>query len=79
MLSQRLDDLENEREYARYQIEVRVLGAWYPRAVYACPREWLRHLLAQIPIKEDMRLQRVYVTKVDMVMITPQLIGTVAG
>jgi len=79
MLSQNLSDLENEREYSRYQIEVRVRGDWRPRAVYACPREWLRHLLAKIPMKDDMRLQRVHVAEADMVMVTPHLIGTVAG
>lgn len=78
MLNQRLEDLEREKEYARYQLEERVRHTWRPRTIYACPREWFRHLVTKVigPV-EHKRFKRVHTTEAHMVMITPHVIGMV--
>ena len=77
MLPQRLEDIERDKPYACYQLEVRVQGTWRSRTIYACPIERFHLLLAKLPMHENMRFRRVHTAKADMAMITDSMIVTV--
>lgn len=77
MLPSRLKDLENERPYARYQLEERKGGVWVRGMIYACPVERFQNLLTALNLNEDQRLKRVKTKHADMAMVTDSIITTV--
>jgi len=78
MLPTRLSDLEKERPYARYQVEIKQEdGTWAGSVIYACPVERFRLLLGRAGLKENERLRRVHTDHADMAMVTDNIITTI--
>lgn len=78
MLPNRLSDLEREKPYARYQVELRQPdGTWAGSIIYACPVERFRLLLSRAGLKENERLRRVNTEHADMAMVTDTIITTI--